>query len=107
LHGEEATWEIRGELRRKKSQPHEARRQHTLKWHLFLHLAHEIEEERREAEELLRTLKEKASPLKGLIEEEEPPGPLSDLPQLEGSLVLSETGMNQVLEAWFSLSKST
>jgi hypothetical protein len=102
-HGEEATWEIRGELRHKESQPDEFRRQYTLKWHLFLHLAQEIEKERGEAEELLSTLKEKDSPLKGLIEEEEAPGPLSDLPQLEGSPVLSETGMNQVLEAWFSL----
>ena len=103
LHGEEATWEIRGELRRKKSQSHDARRQDTLKWHLFLHLAHEIEEEGREAEELLRTLKEKDSPLKGVIEEEESPGPVSDLPESEGSLILSEAGMKQVLEAWFSL----
>jgi len=103
LQGEEATWEIRGELRRKKSQPNDARRQHTLKWHLFLHLAHEIEEEGREAEELLRTLKGKDSPLKGVIEEEEPPGPVSDLPEFEGPLNLSEAGMKQVLEAWFSL----
>ena len=44
LQGEEATWEIRGELRHKERQPREARRQHTLKWHLFLHLAQEIEE---------------------------------------------------------------
>ena len=103
LQGEEATWEIRGELRRKKSQPHDARRQHTLKWHLLLHLALEIEEEGRAAEELLRTLKEKDSPLKGLIEEEEPLGPVSDLPEFEGPSILSEAGMKQVLEAWFSL----
>ena len=74
-----------------------------MKWNLFLHLAHEIEEEGREARELLSTLKEKASPLKGVIEEEMLPGPLSDLPESEGSLVLSEAGLNQVLEAWFSL----
>jgi len=104
LQGEEATWEIRGELRHKERQPREARRQHTLKWHLFLHLAQEIEEGGQEAEELLRTLKEQDSPLKGAIEEEgEPPGPLADLPGFDGSPILAEAGMNQVMEAWFSL----
>lgn len=104
LQGEEATWEIRGELRHKERQPREARRQHTLKWHLFLHLAQEIEEGGQEAEELLRTLKEQDSPLKGAIEEEgEPPGPLADLPGFDGSSILTEAGMNQVMEAWFSL----
>jgi len=104
LQGEEATWEIRGELRHKERQPREARRQHTLKWHLYLHLAQEIEEGGQEAEELLRRLKEQDSPLKGAIEEEgEPPGPLADLPGFDGSPILTEAGMNQVMEAWFSL----
>jgi hypothetical protein len=102
-HGEEATWEIRGELRRREDRREEDRKKDTLKWNLFLHLAHEIGEEGREAEELLRNLKEKDSPLKGVIEEEEPPGPLSDLPEGEGPLRLSEASMTQVLEAWFSL----
>ncbi len=101
--GEEATWEIRGELRPRRDLAGADRRRNALKWNLFLHLAHEIEEEGREARELLSTLKEKDSPLKGVIEEEMLPGPLSDLPESEGSLVLSEAGLNQVLEAWFSL----
>ena len=88
----------------RRGSPDEARRQHTLKWHLFLHLAQEIEEEGQEAEELLRTLKEQDSPLKGAIEEEgEPPGPLADLPGFDASPILTEAGMNQVMEAWFSL----
>lgn len=74
-----------------------------MKWNLFLHLAHEIQEEGSQAEDLLKTLKEKDSPLKGLIDEPELPGPLSDLPEGEGLLRLSQTGMSQVLEAWFSL----
>ena len=103
LHGEEATWEIRGELRHEERQPR-ARRQHTLKWHLYLHLAQEIEEGGQEAEELLRRLKEQDSPLKGAIEEEgEPPGPLADLPGFDASPILTEAGMNKVMEAWFSL----
>jgi hypothetical protein len=101
--GEEATWEIRGELRHREGCPDEERRRNALKWNLFLHLAHEKEEGDREAKELLRTLKKRGSPLKGVIEEEEPPGPLSDLPEQEEALMLSEAGMAQLLEAWFSL----
>jgi hypothetical protein len=102
-HEEEATWEIRGELRRKEDCPDEERRRNALKWNLLLHLAREIREQGGEAEELLKTLKGKDSPLKGVIEEEELPGPLSDLPEEEGLRRLSEASMTQVLEAWFSL----
>ena len=101
--GEEATWEIRGELRRKEGHPDKDRARNALKWNLFLHLAHEIQKEEREAEELLRSLKKKDSPLKGSIEEEDLPGPLDDLPEREDPLVLSVPGMARVLEAWFSL----
>jgi hypothetical protein len=105
-HGEEATWEIRGELRQREDRRDEERRRNALKWNLLLHLAHEIREQGSEAEELLKTLKGKDSPLKGVIEEEELPGPLSDLPEEKGSLMLSEAGLTQVLEAWFSLFES-
>jgi hypothetical protein len=101
--GEEATWEIRRDLHRSDDRPDQDRRGNALKWNLFLHLAHEIRKEEREAEDLLRTLKEKGSPLKGVIGEEDAPGPLSDLPERQGSPILSDTGMGQVLEAWFSL----
>lgn len=102
-HKEESTWEIRGELRRRGDRPHEDRRRNALKWNLILHLAHEIQEEASQAEDLLKTLKERDSPLKGLIDEPELPGPLSDLPEGEGLLRLSQTSMSQVLEAWFAL----
>ena len=105
-HGEETTWEIRGELRRKHDRPDEARQRNALKWNLLLHLAHEIREEGKEAEELLKTLKRKDSPLKGVIEDEEVSGPLSDLPEGEGLHRLSDAGLTQVLEAWFSLFES-
>ncbi len=70
---EEATWDIRAELRRKDHRPDKDRHRNALKWNLLLHLAHEIQEEGKEAEEMLRTLKRKDSPLKGVIEEEEGP----------------------------------
>lgn len=103
-HKEESTWEIRGELRHKQNRNQDRRRQHTLKWHLLLHLAQEMEEQRREAHTLLRALKEKDPPLRGAIEEEgELPGPLADLSESDGPLILSEAGAKQVLEAWVSL----
>jgi hypothetical protein len=102
-HEEEATWEIRGELRGKEYRPEEERTRNALKWNLLLHLAHEIQKQGSEAADLLKSLKEKESPLKGVIEEETLPGLLSDLPEGEGPLTLSEASMTQVLEAWFSL----
>ncbi|MGE5841997.1 MAG: hypothetical protein ACM335_06950, partial [Deltaproteobacteria bacterium] len=104
-HGEEATWEIRAELRRKQAGLEEEPRRNALKWNLTLHLAHEMQEEGKEAEDLLRALKGKDSPLKGVIEEQDPPGLFWDLPEREGVSFLSEAGMSQVLEAWFSLFK--
>jgi hypothetical protein len=104
-HGEEATWEIRCELRQREDRRDEERRRNALKWNLLLHLAHEIREQGSEAEELLKTLKRRDSPLKGVIEEEEVAGPLSDLPEKK-PLTLSEAGQIQVLEAWFSLFES-
>lgn len=102
-HGEEASWEIRADLRRKQAGPEEERRILALKWNLTLHLAHEIQEKGKEAEDLLRGLKGKDSPLKGVIEEREHQGLLSDLPEEEGTPFLSEAEMSQVLVAWFSL----
>jgi hypothetical protein len=102
--GEKATWEIRGELCQKESHPLAFSRKNILKEHLILHLAHEIEEERRGAEELLKRLKEKDSPLKGAVEaDEDSPGPLADLPEFNQAVSLPETNMNRVVEAWFSL----
>ena len=91
-HEEEASWEIRAELRRKEDRSEEDREKNALKWNLLLHLGREILEEGKEAEDLLRTLKGKDSPLRGVIEEQEPPGFLSDLPEREGDPILSETG---------------
>jgi hypothetical protein len=102
--GEEPTWEIRGKLRPKESHAFDSRRRNTLEAHLILHLAHEIEEERRGAEELLKSLKEKDSPLKGVIEEnEDSPGSLADLPEFNEDVSLPEASLNRILEAWFTL----
>lgn len=105
-HGEEATWEIRRDLRQRTDRSEVDRRRNALKWNLLLHLAYEIHEQSSEAEKLLKSLKQVDSPLKGLIEEEEPPRPLFDLAEAEGSPLLSEAGISQVLEAWFSLFES-
>jgi len=102
-YGQEATWDIRREVRRGGDLTDEDRKKNALKWNLFLCLAHEIRVQENEAEDLLKTLKEKDSPLKGLSDEEELPHPLSELPEREGLPMRSEAGMGQVLESWFSL----
>lgn len=102
-HGQEATWEIRRDLRQQTERSEAERRKNAVKWNLLLHLAHQIHEQAGEAENLLRSLKHVDSPLKGLIEDEDPPRPLFDLPESEGPALLSKAGMSQILEAWFSL----
>lgn len=103
-YGQEATWDIRREIRRGGDSTDEDLKRNALKWNLFLCLAHEIRVQENEAEDLLKTLKEKDSPLKGLSDgEEELPQPLSDLPERDGLPMLSEVVMGQVLESWFSL----
>ena len=102
--GEESSWEIRRELRRREDLLYEERRRNALKWNLLLHLSHEVQKEEKETEDMLKALKGKDSPLKEVVEEEGLPGPLSDLPEGgEGPIRLSGASMAQVLEAWFSL----
>ena len=98
------TWEIRQMLRRmgqKSSVPEE---NHSFRWHLILHLAREYEYQRQEADRILKLLKEKKSPLKGVIEEaDKEKSPLEDLPKFESDSITDEHHLRQIFEAWFSL----
>jgi hypothetical protein len=101
---DETTWGIRGKLRRTDDAQSIDREKEVMKWHVFLHLAQEAEDEREEAQRLLRILKEKDSPLKSTIEEEEEaPNPLEDLPEFDKDRIIADAGMSRVIEAWFSL----
>ena len=98
------TWEIRQTLRRmgqKSSVPEE---NHSFRWHLILHLAREYEYQRQEADRILKLLKKKKYPLKGVTEEaDKEKSPLEDLPQFESEPIIDEHHLRLILEAWFSL----
>jgi len=102
---EDTTWEIRGALRQRGDAGKRPEEDPSLKWHLLLHLAQELEDGRRDADQVLGALREKGSPLRGAVEEEDLKGLFTDLPEFDADLVLDDTLLGQVYEAWFSLFK--
>jgi hypothetical protein len=105
-HNENNTWEIRQMLRRIDRHTSVPEEDHSIRWHLILHLAQEIEDHRREADRMLNALKEKKSPLEGIIEEgadNNINALFEDLPQFESEPIMDENNLSQVLEAWFAL----
>ena len=52
---------------------------------------------------MLRALKDKESPIKGLLGEEEAKNPLTDLPQFESDSQKTFYPMEPVIEAWLGL----
>lgn len=96
-------YEIRGMIRNLGRPSEEDERSRALRWHLTLHLAKELEEEQESTASLLRAAGALDSPLKGAIEDEDIPGWLSDVPDVEGEGVFTEERLAMVLNAWFSL----
>jgi hypothetical protein len=100
---EDTTWAIRKALRQGRDPKGEAKLPPVLKWHLVLHLAQQMEDDRGEAETMLGALREKHSPLKGTVEAEGPGNLFDDLPAFGKEPVMEENRLVQVYEAWFSL----
>jgi hypothetical protein len=123
--GENATWEIREALRgiprtlrgipragrgasralrgTSRTLPHKREEQPALRWHLILHLARDIEEDHREADRMLQDLKDRGSPIEGLLGEEEAKNPLTDLSQFESDPQTMLYPIEPVIEAWLAL----
>jgi hypothetical protein len=109
--GGDTTWEIREALRETSRSPrgkshtpqHKREEPPVLRWHLILHLALEMEEDRREADRMLQELKDKESPIKGLLGEEATKNPLTDLPQFESDSRETLYLIEPVIEAWLAL----
>lgn len=99
---ENTTWEIRQMIRSGKggdSPAHE-----TLRWHLILHLAQDMEDQGREADRMLTSLKEKGILFKGIIEESDDVQNLvEDLPSFESDFYMPEQHLRHIFEAWFAL----
>ncbi|MBN1833317.1 MAG: hypothetical protein JW896_14525 [Deltaproteobacteria bacterium] len=101
-HSENTTWEIRGMIRngkREKSPDYK-----TLRYHLILHLAQDMENQRREADRMLTSLKEKGILFKGIIDEsDDVQNPVEDLPSFESDFFMPERHLRHIFEAWFAL----
>ncbi|MFH1490359.1 MAG: hypothetical protein ABII06_15745, partial [Pseudomonadota bacterium] len=101
---DEHTWEIRKEIRGMDSLPSDPASGETLKWHLILHLAREIEDNCHEAERELENLRKKKSPLRGSIEQDEELKDLfDDLPGFDAGPFIDEGHLEQIMDAWVGL----
>jgi hypothetical protein len=101
---ENTTWEIRQMIRRGGRQTSAPQEDLALKWHLILHLAQDVEEQKLEADKALKALKEKDVPLKGIVEEsEDMESLLGDLSPFESEPTGDEYRLRQILEAWVAL----
>jgi hypothetical protein len=101
--GKDATWDIRGMVRRGRKDATPSGENRALGWHLLLHLALEVERGEQSVASMLRVINEAASPLKGAVEEEGGSDTLKGLPGLESAPILDEQRLLQVLRAWFCL----
>lgn len=101
---EEPLWEIREKIRRSSTPEAGQAGEDTFRWHLVLHLAQEIAEQRSEADRILKALKRTRSPLNGLTDDpEEMRSLFVDLPGFDW---MPESPMNDatpILRAWAGL----
>lgn len=101
---ENTTWGIRQMIRRMGRRTSAPEKDPHLKWHLILHLAQEMEDQRLEADRMLESLKESDVLLKGIIEESKDVKSLvEDLPPFESEPAVDEQHLKRVFEAWFAL----
>jgi hypothetical protein len=101
---ENTSWEIRQTIRRMEMGPPIPKEDLSLKWHLILHLANKIEEDRVEAGEILNHLKKQSSPLKEALGEATPvQGLLDDLSVSESQPLMDKSHLRQTFEAWIGL----
>ena len=101
---EEMPWEIRQTMRRMGEDAPASQENNALKWHLILHLTREFEENLTSADEMLKHMKQKKSPIEDAIGERAPlEGMFDDLPQSGTDLFIDDHQLRQILEAWFGL----
>ena len=77
----------------------------TLKWHLVLHLARNLEEDRETAQNLLQQAAQRKSPLsEAMAEDEKAPDMFRDLHPVHGLYpYVTDRHLNLIFEAWFGL----
>lgn len=100
--GNDCTWDIRRSIRGSDERSDQSQTSAT-QWHLLLHLARETEERLREAGRVLTVLKEKGSPLRDAMVEDEAQGVLNDLSDFEPEREVDENFIEMVLDGWHGL----
>ena len=101
---EDMPWEIRQMMRRMGEDASASQENNALKWHLILHLAREFEENLTSADEILKYMKQKKSPIEDAIGGRVPlEGMFDDLPQSGTDLFIDDHHLRQIFEAWFGL----
>lgn len=101
---EDTSWEIRKMVNQINRESTALSQENITKWHLILHLAKQLEENRSEATAALKRLKNQESPLAGAIEDAtSSKPPLQDLPYEETYFLSGKHHIRPVLESWFGL----
>ena len=101
---EDTTWEIRHLMKQMGKGVAAPEEDRVFNWHLTLHLANEIENQRMQADRLLRTLKDRKPLLDGSAEGvDSSVNPLKDLPSFTPDTMLHESHILKIMDAWFGL----
>lgn len=102
---ENAPWQIKQMIRKMQNKDKNPQNQNNiLKWHLILHLAKEIEENKLQSQEMLMRLKQKKSPVEDALEDRTTlKGLFEDLPTSVTEPLIQEHQIDQILYAWVGL----
>jgi hypothetical protein len=101
---DEATWNIRHMITRGVESISDSEEDLITRRHLVLHLEGEMEEQQASADSILRTLKNKRSPLEGSLEKKlDINGLFEDLPGLDSDSSLTDLNLAHLIEAWLGL----
>jgi hypothetical protein len=101
--GADTTWNTRAMVRSGRTDAVPYEENHSLGWHLLLHLAQEMEKDEQDVDGMLRSLRRKDSPLRGAVEDETWGNLFGEPPDFESGLMADDQRLLQVLQAWFSL----
>ncbi|MBW1801929.1 MAG: hypothetical protein JRJ85_14490 [Deltaproteobacteria bacterium] len=101
---EDATWDIRRIIREMGASASVPEEDDATRWHMILHLANEIEDQRRLLNRILMDVKKIRSPLEDSIEEsEDSKGLFEDLPGPESEDIAGTFHLEPVISAWVGL----
>jgi hypothetical protein len=100
-----SSWEIRRLLKAGADPSLAAKEEErTLKWHIILHLAHEVERQNFEVRDMMDSLKKRGPVLAGALQEPyEAKGFIDDTLELEQIDVRDTLNIGLILDAWFGL----